>query len=215
MVIGSVSRLWMNGLVLSVATMLAVGAIGCSGPRNFENENDRLRAENLELNRKVASLEEQLSLRRGEVETLRRQVEGRSRAIEGVDPPVLAKLEIGKFSGPIDTDGDGCDDLIRIYLRTLDQRGRMLPVAGRASVHAVVIHEESAGSPRTLARRDYNPDDWTRAYASNFTGTHYTLELPLDEPVPDDAGEVTVKVILTEGSTGTVLSVEQPYPLVK
>ena len=199
-------------LNLIIFTSLIISASSsCVGPRNFENENDRLRAENLKLQQQVTDQKELLSLRDGELRSLREQIEDSAHAIEGAELPVLSKLSIGKFSGPIDTDGDGDDDLIRIYLQTLDQNGRMMPVAGRVSVQAVIIKENQP--PAVIARHDYEPESWHQAYASNFTGTHYTLELDLTDPLPANIKEVTVKVILTEAGTGVQFNTEKPFTL--
>lgn len=171
------------------------------GPRNFENENDALRSERLELQRKIADLEDQLDLRESELRALRdRHDQGAAAApVEGATPPTIAAVRLDRYTGAVDTDRDGSDDLVRVYAQMVDARGRQLPVAGRATVQVVAIREGQP--PRVVAERTYAPGEFDASYRSGFTGTHYTLELPLPSPLPDDLlGAATVQLTFTDAS---------------
>jgi len=192
----------------ALAAVLLIGALampGC-GSKNFLNENDTLRAENLKLKQEVEGLNKQLELRLGEIETLKAQAQG-ERAIKEADPPVLSAMEFSRYSGAVDTDDDGRDDLIRMYVRPLDQLGRLLPVAGRVKLQAVAIQDDAP--PALLASRTYEPDEFDSAYRANFTGQHYTLELALPESLDPAITSVTVRASLTEALTGRELGVEK------
>jgi hypothetical protein len=189
---------------------VALGLAGCGGPRNFINDNDRLREENLHLKQQIDELNEQMELRLGEIEALRARAAG-ERAIRDADPPVLAKLQIERYTGAVDTDGDGRDDLIRIYLAPLDHQGRLFPVAGRLKLQAVAILDDSP--PAVLAQRVYEPDEFDKAYRANLTGYHYTLELDLPADMDADIRSATVKATFTEAVTGHVLTAEQIVPI--
>lgn len=197
---------------LVMAAAVSLSQAGC-GPRNFDNENDRLRALNLELQREVEGLQERLELRTGELQSLRQQLERaqNTQPLEGAEPPVLSRLVIGRLSGAFDTNSDGTDDVIRVYLEPQDQRGRLLPVAGRARVRAVHIPDE--GEPTVLAERTYQPAEFDAAWRSGITGRHFTLELPLPQPLPEGVDQVTVRVELTQAGTGAELSAQQPVTL--
>lgn len=200
-------RGWMSNpaypVILSALVCLILA--GC-GPKNFVNENDKLREENLRLRQEVDQLNGQMELRLGEIETLRAQAQG-ERAIKDADPPVLAKIEFAKFTGAVDTDDDGRDDLVRVYLTPLDQHGRMLPVAGRLKIQAVAILDDAP--PTLLASRTYEPDEFDAAYRANFTGYHYTIKLPLPDSLDPKVTSTTVKVSFTEALTGAELTHEQ------
>ena len=185
--------------------MVALLLTGC-GPKNFVNENDKLREENLKLIDQVDELNEQLELRLGEIETLQAQSAG-ERAIKDADPPVLAKLDFARYTGAVDTDDDGRDNLIRVYLTPLDHQGRMLPVAGLVKMQAAALLEDAP--PALLASRTYTPAEFDAAYRTSFIGTHYTLELNLPESLDPAITSATVKVTLTEAVTGRELSHEQ------
>lgn len=190
------------------AAML-LGLAGCQvGPRNFENENDRLRAENLQLQRQVRELQQQLDLRLGELEALRQQeAAAATQPMPGAEPPVLSKIALGRYSGAVDTDNDGRDDLIRLYLQAQDQRGRSLPVAGKVLVQAVAIPDQEP--PEVIAQRLYEPAELDAAWRSGFTGQHYTLELPLPDALPEGVSGLTVKITFTQANTGRMLTIQE------
>lgn len=194
---GAVAAACLGAVVLSLT--------GC-GPKNFVNENDKLREENLKLKQQVDALNKQVELRQGQVEALRAKSEG-ERAIKDADPPVLAKIEFTKYSGAVDKDGDGGDDLLRMYLTPLDHQGRLFPVAGRLKIQAVAIQDDAP--PALLAVRTYEPGDFDAAYRANMTGYHYTIELELPESIDPTITSVTVKATLTEAITGHGYSAEQ------
>ncbi len=189
--------------ILTLLTALCL--TGC-GPKNFVNENDKLREENLKLKQQVGDLNGQMELRLGEIKALRAASAGQ-RAIKDADPPVLAKIDFDRYTSAVDTDNDGRDDMLRIYLTPLDHQGRLLPVAGRLKLQAVAIQDDAP--PALIASRTYEPDEFDKAYRANFTGYHYTLELKLPESLDPAITSVTVKATLTEAITGVVLSHEK------
>lgn len=186
-------------------------SVGCAGGGDFENENDRLRAVNLELQRERDELETKLDLRMAELEAARQQLSADAPPVEGAQPPQLAKIAFDRYSGAVDTDGDGIDDRIRVYIRPLDGQGRFLPVSGKATVRLVTIPETD--SPDVLAERTFEPGEWDDAYRSGFMGTHYTLELELPQPPLEGLTQATLHVTLTQGSTGVKLTQQQVIPI--
>ena len=192
-----------------VAFGLCLLHVGC-GPKNFLNENDTLRAENLKLKQEIEKLNAQLELRASEIKTLRAQTSDKQ-AIREAKPPILVKLNFERYSGALDTDNDNKDDLIRIYLHPLDQHGRVLPVAGRLKMQVVAIQADAP--PALLVERTYEPDEFDAAYRTSFMSYHYTIDLPLPESIDPEIKSVTVKAFLTEAVTGNELSHEQVIPI--
>ncbi|MDX1682968.1 MAG: hypothetical protein R3336_07610, partial [Phycisphaeraceae bacterium] len=128
----------MNRLIgLALITVLVAG---CSaGPRDFRNTNDRLRRENLELNDRIERLETDLEASQHHVATLQAQLETPVPAVEGVersDLPRMVDIRLGRYSGLVTRDQQ---HTLRLYVQPVDQAGRMLPVAGRATVTLVAI----------------------------------------------------------------------------
>lgn len=191
-----------GGLLLTVCLLTACSA----GPRNFENENDRLRRKVLQLERANQTLARRV--RRLETSLAAERREDRPDMLgDDVPLPTAAGLEIGRFSGGIDTDDDRIDDALRIYLRTVDTRGRFVQIVGRARIS--VVHIPAGGEAVTVGRREIDPESLDAAYRSGIAGTHYTLVCPITGEVPDDTTELTVKVGVTDLQTGAELQTQK------
>jgi hypothetical protein len=221
------SSFWLRHSTLTGRVRLAVGGAplvllallltACAGPdpAKISAESDRLRKENLDLSRQVDELKTKTDLQQAQINTLQQRLETKSK-VEGVAPadvPAAVTLRFDRYSGFYDTDGDGQPDTLRVYLETLDQRGRFVPVAGRAVLQAVVITPDQP--PAVLAQRDFEPAQFDQAYRTGFTGTHYTLEAKLAAPLPSGVNEATVKVTVTDAATGAVLSQQQAMKTLK
>lgn len=196
--------------------MLSVAAlqVGCSARvggdgRSLSQHNDELRRDNQELRQQIDETQKQLALLESELRVYREDAAG-SGAIPGVVPPVFSGLEFGRYSGPIDSNGDGADDEFRLYVKPVDQRGRTLVVPGRVKVKILELGGEK---PRSLVERIYTPQEWDDAHRSGFTGDHYTLTLPLPAYLFAEIQAVTAYVELTEAIRGTVRAEQADYPL--
>lgn len=185
-------------VVAAVAAAVSLAVAGCTvGPRNFENENDRLREQVMTLEEQVEELSEQLERRLGEIQHLRVRLDVPADA----DVPVLADVELGRYTGAVDEDGDGRDDAVVAYVRTLDQDGRFLPVAAEATLAAAVIDVEGDDADvRVFQRQRFDRDAFDDAFRTGLTGTHYTLRLTLPEEgeLPD---EVTLRIQVSPVTT--------------
>lgn len=181
---------------------LVVGA-GCQrGPRNFANENDRLRRVNAELRDEVQRLSTRVETLQEEVQRYRRAEQ--AELPEGVEPPQFRRVEIGGYSGGVSVGGgvggDG-DNAVRLYLRTLDAEGRFVPTAARAEVTLAVI--PAGREAQTVATATFGAEQFNQAYRSGFTGTHYTLIVPVDPArVPAGTEQLTARVTVTDLITG-------------
>ncbi len=185
-------------LRLAAPCCLAFLLPGCGGPKNFLNDNDQLRRENLELTRQVETLDAQLQNRLGQIQALQKK-NSQGELPPGADPPVVSGLKIDSYGGPIDTDRDGTDDLIRLYLLPTDQQGRMIPVAAALTAALVILPDQ--GEPQVIAQRSFTPAELDAAYRDGFTGPYYLCELPLPQPPPQ---EVTVRCVLQPLGAATI-----------
>lgn len=165
----------------------------------------QLRQENAALRQEVDRLNVQIEARLAELEA---QQSRQNRPAPTDDIPRLHRIVLASLSGAVDSDQDGRDDLLRLYVVPRDQHDRVLPVEGTAILQAVRI--EPGQDAQVLAHRTFNADEFRAAYRSGLAGTHYTLELPLP---PESSGELTVKVTLADAATGIVLSVQRPFRL--
>lgn len=184
--------------VLLCSSVACLFLPGCSaGPRNFENDNDRLRKENADLTEQVAALSTQ-------VESLEKLAKATERPAteplpQGLIAPRCAAVVISQFSGGIDTDKDQIDDAVRLYLRTVDLRDRFVQVVGRLKISLVQIIPGK--EVLTLATAEFDPKQFDDTYRSGITGAHYTLQIPLPQ-TPPGLKQITCRICLTDLQTG-------------
>ncbi len=200
----------MPAFLAPVSCLLATSLLpACGGPKNFLNTNDDLRRENLELTRQVEDLERKLQQRLAQIQTLNERLHGDALP-EGFDPPVVSGLTIDSYSGPVDIDRDGRDDVLRLYLLPTDQRGRMLPVTG--TLTAALLRIPDQGEPSVWKEVSLDPAQLDDAFRDGFTGPFYKVEMPLDGW---PGGDVTVRCVLRSAGAATqraqaIYPVERP-----
>lgn len=187
---------------------------GCNG--SFLNENDTLRAANMDLEEKLriqthraAGLEAAL-----EAEKVRNQA-GRPALPLGLSAPVISRLEIDSYSGRIEQT-DAKPGSVRIYVATLDQYDRFSQAFGEMSVS--VVATPAGGQAITLAAAAIAPRALHETYRAGLTGTHYTLVIPLDKAPPIGIEELTVQLTFHDYLSGRKVSAQgiikanQPLP---
>ncbi len=187
---------------LTTAVIMISLLNACGGSSNrISKENDKLRRNNLQLDR--------------EVQKLRQIVKEQADQLASSDGPLVGaiahRIALDRYSGGIDTNNDGHDDLIRLYVRTFDAQDRFVPTTGLATVQVASLTAES--SVKLVAQKQYNSSQWNKAYRSGLTGTHYTLEIALPAEVVGALEQVTVKVQWTDLAGKNALSTQQAVRL--
>lgn len=182
----------------------------CGNQKGVANENDKLRDEQLSLQQQIDALQDKLAQREGELQTTREDPGDPLPPVEGGDPPRLAGIVLGLYSGPIDQDGDGKYDSLRVYVRPIDQHSRQITAEGAASVRLIATSAD--GEPKTILDQRYGPDTFRAAYHAGTAGTHYTLKADLPANPPATA---TLQVTLTDAATGKVFKAQKDVALVR
>ena len=199
---------------LAAGALLALAVFGAAGCRiggdgkSFKNENDELRSENLKLAREIGAFEVRVRLLDAELSTLRKDRQGDAPLADAI-PPVLSALKFARYTGPIDTDGDGRDDRVVMYIQPVDQLDRMRVTAGRLNVQAVSLRAEKP--PRVVADRTYEPREFDDRWRTGLTGDHYSIDLDLPADLSADVQSVTVQLTLTEAGTGVVVEAQESF----
>lgn len=209
------------------AAMAIAALVGCRAkPKDFDNENDALRRQVIDLEAQVQSLTAERGELQAKVAEMSRErdasIDSGSAAAEVVESlPRCAGIEFSRYSGLADRDGTPGPEAIDVYLRPFDGRRRFVQVAGRLSITATLVPSGSAqeplgtavsqptaprGSattqPRTLTRVDLGPRELREAYRSGPLGTHYSVSLPLNPPNQPLDGVVVVYVTLIDAISG-------------
>lgn len=182
---------------------LWVALVAChAGPRNYENENDRLRAQVLDLTDQVRTLNAQVdSLNTALAAAEQRQ--GVSLP-EGLHVPRATDLDVSSTSCIILEQGK---PTARLYLRTLDARRRFVQTI--AEVRLTITATRPGADPVTLATQSFDPHHFDAAYRQGLTGVHYTLLCPLQR-LPDPGESVTAAIALHDLQTGLTLQTQTP-----
>lgn len=206
--VGRLSRR-MGLCVVCGMMMLSLSACGSSNQR-VSTENDNLRRDNMQLKREIDRLHASVKAQADKLQALE------SSTTPPADPnaeiPQVTFVKFGRYSTALDQDSDGHDDIIRLYVLTLDQSKRFIPVAGHAVVQ--VDHIVAGQNPVTLAKRDFDAKAIDDAYRSNITGTHYTLDIPLPKgDALKDVQQVTVTLQITDLQVGTKLHEQIVLPV--
>lgn len=211
---GRDARVRVGGMVVLAAAAMVLLA-GCTprarvgGSRSSDVVLHEQREQIDALESQVAQLEAQIDQRIAQIDQLQQQIDSPSR-VDGVTPadlPRMVRISLGRYSSALDMDGDGADELLRVYVKPVDQEGRFVPVAGRATVQAVVLRPGS--EPVVIAEAAFDPEQWASGYREGFTGVHYTLEAPIAvDRLPADAVQLAVKVVVTDAATGSSASAQ-------
>jgi hypothetical protein len=189
---------------------MIMASAGCWGTSRTGRENDRLRSNALALAREIDSLKAALDLRSAQIAQLNQRA-GKSARDAGAELVQLVDLRFDRYSGPIDTNHDGIDDTLRVYVKPVDQQGRFMLAVGAAKLQAVAI--VAGKKPRIIVAHVFTAAEFDRAYHSGITGTHYTLEQPLPAELPAEITALTVVLAFTDAATGAKLRHEQAYPI--
>jgi hypothetical protein len=197
-------------LLLLLTLLAGCGPSRIGGSTPVDQVIDSLRQDNQSLTAHVQDQDRRLALQRQQIDALQQQLAATQPALQGTDPadlPRLVGVEFDAYSGLITTPAG---TILRLYLRPFDQRGRFLALWAQASAQAVWLRP---GQPPTvLAQAVFPPADFDRTYRAGFTGTHYTLDLPLPA-LPPGATDAAVKLAVTDAATGITVQCQATMPL--
>ncbi|MDY6913398.1 MAG: hypothetical protein SVT52_02930 [Planctomycetota bacterium] len=110
-----------------------------------------------------------------------------------------ARIELGRHTGGVDTDGRAGHDGIKVYLRPIDQHGSTVKAAGDVTVRLFDL----AADPKDnlIGRYEWSVDDIAKQWSSGFLTYHYSFVCPW-QPGPPKNDEITIRVEFTDYLTG-------------
>jgi hypothetical protein len=165
-----------------------------------------------ELDERARLAEEEDSFER-EIDQLREeneQLKGQVKALAGIDAEkkldVLTKLggiELGRRSGLYDKDEDGRKEKLIVYVRTLDETGDAVKIAGACKVQ---LWDLGGQADEALVGEWFvEPEDMKMKWAGTMMTSYYRLTFDVGELLKDGQ-ELTVKVNFTDYLTGREFS---------
>jgi hypothetical protein len=197
-------------LLLLLTLLAGCGPSRIGGSTPLDQVIDSLRQDNQSLTAHVQDQDRRLALQHQQIDALQQQLAATQPALQGTNPadlPRLVGVEFDTYSGPISTPAG---TILRLYVRPFDQRGRFFALWAQASAQAVWL--QPGRPPTVLAQVVVPPDQFDRTYREGFTGTHYTLDLPLPA-LPPGATAAAVKLTVTDAATGVTVRCQATMPL--
>jgi outer membrane murein-binding lipoprotein Lpp len=191
--------------IVSVGCALLLAGCGSNAQR-VATENDRLRSSVADLQDDVAALEARNTELEAEMAAQNASEPARAVAEEiRLNTPRVASVDIGRLSHLVDDDGDGVPDTAVLYIEPRDGRGRFIQIVGNLDANVALVPAQ--GDAMTLGRVRLAPAPLRDAYRSSFTGTHYTIRVPL-EVSPGSASdlECAVRITFHDGLSGRDLT---------
>lgn len=184
----------------AAAILLATGLLtACVGQQSLGQENDRLRERVLELETQLQHETRQNTTLRARLQRTEPNVPADEQEIQA-NTPYVAEITIDRLSHARDTNDDGEPDELLVYVEPIDGWGRFTQIVGTLSVHAAVLPADA--DAQTIGRVQLDPANLRRAYRSSFTGTHYTVTVPISMAEGFTAKECIVHAQFVDGHTG-------------
>jgi hypothetical protein len=217
-----------SGLIGALLTCVcgACMPVGSGCKRNFANQNDELRARVLDLEQENAQLKQRSSELEIQLQSIQAGPNSLPSDVQAAVPRVTTII-IEKLSFARDADGDGVPESLEIYLKPQDGLGRFVQMTGTLELTAAILpmHAE----PRRIGQLTLKPAELRQAYRSSFTGTHYSISVPITLPPreaepkggtqspaqnqPQAAERAHVQVRFHDALTGSTIDAERPIDI--
>ena len=118
----------------------------------------------------------------------------------------VERIELGRYTGPIDTNNDGAQDAIKVYLRPLDRAGHTIKAAGDVKIRLFDL----AADPKQnlIGEYSWTADKIADQWSSSFMTYHFSFVCAWkDGPPAHD--QVTVRVEFVDYLTGKHFSAQK------
>jgi len=192
------------GLILS--TVVFVGCDPTSDPAGTtEKKLIAVEKTNLELTAKVTELENRIAVQDEQIATLHNLGDTRMD-----DLFTVHSVQLGKFTGGWDFDGDDVEDGVRVFLVPNDQHDSLLKSAGHVKIQLYDLN--AAPEEVLLAEYTWDASEVADYWASGFMGSHFAFDCAWKETTPS-AGDVTVRVEFIDSLTGKTFRAQKLCPI--
>ena len=178
--------------------------IGGCGPQNNSAPSpaDRLQAEKTirQLQEANQQLQVQTDQQQQQITTLQNLGEKRLDLLF-----VPTRIDLGRYTGGIDTNDLPGDDAIKVYLEPIDQTGDSIKAAGEVTVQLYDLAADS--SKNLLGEYQWSPEEIGSCWKGGLMSRYFALVCPWKETPTHD--EITVRVVFTDYLTGKTFSAQK------
>ncbi len=180
-------------LLLAAAAALA-GAGGCT----WVGESARLQAELDAAHQREGELQATIAAQEKLIAGLRGLGDKRLEKLFHVE-----QIELGRYTGGVDTDDQPGDDAIKVYLRPMDRDGSTIKAAGDVTIQLYDLAEPPESN--LIGEYKWSVDELSRQWSSGFMTYHFSFVCPWRADPPKHE-EITVRVTFTDYLTGRTFS---------
>jgi len=200
--VGLKAGLLMTGLL----GVLSLG--GCLGSPDFRAAANRLREENIKQKEQIATLQDQLKNRDATIHDLQEHIATNTPPIRTLPPERLAqvftvtKLEIQSETDVADLGGG--KEGFRMFLRTYDDDGQIVPASGEMTIEVFELPPAPA-EPRRIGTWTFTPEDMKKAWFTGLGTNHFAFSCPWEKPPQANVGPIVFKARFRDALTGNML----------
>jgi len=162
-------------------------------------ERDTALEEARELGEQNAELTSELADCRQQADTLRGLGDKRLERLFHVE-----RIEIGQYTGGVDTDGEPGDDAVKVFLSPLDRDGSVLKAAGDVTLR---LHDLAEGEGTLVGERTWTVDELSAQWASGFLTYHFSFVCPFT--ARPSHREITVHATFVDYLTGRTFTAQK------
>ncbi len=168
---------------------------GCSNQSDkliaCENRTAKLKQENEKLTRELVDCQQQLIAQKSQIENLQKFGHDRLK-----DMIKLKRISLAKLTGGYDSNHDGYDDSVIIYLQPIDTDGHIVKTAGSVKVQIFSLSD----NPQLIGQIELPPNQLRKKWVGSLWTNHYAIKCPFK--IAPKNQYVTVRVQFTELLTG-------------
>ncbi len=172
---------------------------------NLQKELDLSKAREKELTTQVEKLTADTDRQKEQIETLQNLGPDRLKKLFVVD-----QVQLGRYTGGIDTDKKPGQDAVKVFVMPVDQAGSVIKSAGEVKIQLFDLAEPE--SERLIAEFDYPVDKIGEHWSSGFMAYHYSFECPL--PNRPKNPDITVRVEFIDYLTGKTFTAQKLIKLI-
>lgn len=178
--------------------------IGGCGPQDNGGSASTERLQNektiRQLREEVQQLRQQIDQQQQQITTLQHLGEKR---LDLLFVPV--RINLGRYTGGVDTNDLPGDDAIKVYLEPIDQTGDSIKAAGEVTVQLYDLAADS--SENLIGEYHWNSEEIGSCWKGGLMSRYFALVCPWKEIPAND--EITVRVVFTDYLTGKTFSAQK------
>ncbi|MCE5280127.1 MAG: hypothetical protein ABFD92_06000 [Planctomycetaceae bacterium] len=186
------TRRWLIAVLMSAAA----GACQPSATVTATPDADSLAKQVSQLEAQNQKLAADLAERQKQIQTL--QGLGGEKRLEKIYH--VNAIELGRYTGGVDTDKKPGDDAIDVFISPLDQQRDKIKAAGSLTVEIYDLAQPAGEN--LVSRCDWNVDELAKLWKSGLMANFYRVRCPLAKDRPLKHPDLTIRVAFTDYLTG-------------